>query len=121
MTRPTETTPTQRDRLLANPATSHLARPGPHKTLDGRILPALLSSAEMTAWALTDAEPKLWRLLGHRPKPSAWSKKRIRKDIPHSLAKAMREAAEKESEDEFNGGVHSRSGVHTEDGFVPFD
>lgn len=84
--------------MLADPTRSHLVRPGPHKMLDGRILPPLLSSDEMEAWATRDVEPALWRLMGHKIKASEWSKKRHRKGNAQRLADAVNEMQRKEQE-----------------------
>lgn len=91
MSKPTQMTVAQRNALLSNPKMSHLVRPGPHKMPDGRVLPPLLSANEMNNWATQDIEPPLWRILGHKPKPSEWAKKRHRKGIARRIADAMNE------------------------------
>lgn len=91
MSSPTQMTVSQRNALLSNPKLSHLVRPGQHKMPDGRILPPLLSANEMNNWATLDVEPPLWRILGHRPKPSEWAKKRHQKGLARRIADAMSE------------------------------
>lgn len=79
----------QRNRMMASSETSHLSRPGPHRTIDGRVLPPLLTADEMTAWAMQDVEPVLWQVLGVKIDRGDWAAKQKKHRKQWMIANAM--------------------------------